>query len=277
MSGKPRPNDRSKSILRLLTTHQALSFSALKHLMKPEPTGKQLQEALSVLKKRKVVERMHFGYFASASYYRIAEPFASTLGIRQIHWSNLIHNDACALTTELLRAQFPDAQFIPESRVSKCEQLRSVLGFCDGMKDVLPDVLMVLPSPEPSKRPTHIALEIERTVKSSKRIKHKLKHYGARTRLDGMAYLAPDAGVLSVINTHYRTLVSNQASRISHYKYHFMLTALYPTTRNLEIRETRNSNEEPVSIERWIQKLRTTEMSERSDSAFFGTGGRVPE
>lgn len=277
MSEKPKPHDRSKAILRLLTAHQALSFSALKHLMKPEPTGKQLQEALSILKRKKVVERMHFGYFASASYYRIAEPYNSNLGVGQIHWSNLIHNDACALTTESLRVKFPDAQFISESRVAKCEQLRSVLGFSEGMRDALPDVLMILPSRKPSRRSTHIALEIERTVKSGKRIKHKLKHYGARTRLDGVAYLAPDPGVLSVISSHYQMLVANQANRISHYKHHFLLTALHPTTRELEIREVKNSIAEAVSIEHWIQRLRSTEMFERRDSTFFGTGGRVPE
>lgn len=269
-------NVRGNEVIRLLAVHEALSFGAIRRLIEPPMTEKRLHCAIRALVEKRIVARRPFAlYGGTAMFYEIAEPFRGDLNIGKVHATMLMHNDIGGLTIEALRREFPSAQFVTERYIPKNAHLRNVMRYHGGARDALPDILMVLPGRD-GRRDTYIALEIERFSKCTKRLLHKLGRYGARTVIDGVAYLAPDNNILKAVTDRYQIMIANKATRIRHYKDHFLVTCQHPTKKTLEFKDPRNAAGEPVSLIDWIHKLSSTQMSERSDRAWLGPGGVPP-
>lgn len=277
MISPKRPNVRGAELMRLLVKHEALSFGALRALMAPPISEKRLRDVLSRLVKRRLVRRRLFNLFGgSAVFFEIAEPFRSDLGIASVHSSLLIHNESCSLAVEFLGREFPSARFIREHAIPRDEVLRTVMKFKRGAYDTLPDVLMILPS-ETGPEPIYIAVEIERSVKSVKRLVKKFSKYALRTKLDGVIYLSEDEGVLTTLSGRYQSDIAPAGLRVRHYKDHFFLTASCPTKQVFDLGNLRNSVNTPVSIKRWMHLLKTTPMLKRREIAFLDSGGVRPD
>lgn len=269
-------NVRGDEVLRLLATHEALSFGALRSLTEPPITEKKLRLALSRLSKKQIITRRRFDQFGgTAMFYEIAEPFRSDLNLGKVHSSMLMHNDVCALTVETLRRVFRHTSFVTEFKIPKDPSLVHVMKYQKGVRDSLPDILMVIPD-KTAQRSTFIAFEIERFTKSTKRLMRKLRRYGAGTLLDGVVYLAPERNILRVVADRYKLVVAEKAARIRHYKEHFLVTAGHPTKQMLGFKDPQNALGEAISLIDWIHRLSSTSMSERSDRAFLAGGGARP-
>lgn len=263
--------------MRLLVRHEALSFGALRALMVPVISEKRLRDVLSRLIKRHLVRRRLFSLFGgSAVFFEIAEPFRSGLNIAPVHSSLLIHNDSCSLAVELLGREFPAASFVREHAIPRDEVLRTVMKFKKDTRDMLPDILMILPS-KTGQEPIYIAVEIERSVKSVKRLVKKFSKYALRTKLDGVIYLSEDDGVLTTLSDRYQTDIAPTGQRVRHYKDHFFLTARCPTKHVFDLGNLRNSVNTPVSLRQWIHLLTTTPMLKRREIAFLNSGGVRPD
>ncbi len=277
MISPKRPNVRGAELMRLLGRHEALSFGALQVLMVPAISEKRLRDVLSRLIKRRLVRRRLFNLLGgSAVFFEIAEPFRSSLGIAPVHSSLLIHNESCSLAVELLSRKFPAARFVRERAIPRNEVLRTVMKFKKGTYDTLPDVLMILPS-ETGPEPIYIAVEIERSIKSVKRLVKKFSKYAIRTKLDGVIYLSEDDGVLTSLAGRYQADIVPTGLRVKHYKDHFFLTASCPTKQVFELGNLRNSVNASVSLSRWMHLLRTTPMLKRREIAFLDSGGVRPD
>ncbi len=148
--------------------------------------------------------------------------------------------------------------------------------FKKGTYDTLPDVLMILPS-ETGPEPTYIAVEVERSVKSVKRLAKKFSKYALRTKLDGVIYLSEDDNVLRTLSDRYQTDIAPTGLRVRHYKDHFLLTASCPTKQVFDLGNLRNSLNAPVSLNRWMHLLTTTPMLKRREIAFLESGGVRPD
>lgn len=263
--------------MRLLVRHEALSFGGLRTLMVPTITEKRLRDVLARLIKRRLVRRRLFNLFGgSAVFFEIAEPIRSDLHVASVHSSLLIHNESCSLAVERLGREFPTARFVREHAIPRDEVLRTVMKFKKGTYDTLPDVLMILPS-ETGPEPIYIAVEIERSVKSVKRLVKKFSKFALRTKLDGVIYLSEDEGVLTTLSDRYQTDIAPSGLRVKHYRDHFFLTASCPTKQVFELGNLRNSVNAPVSLKHWMQLLATTPMLKRRENAFLDSGGVRPD
>ncbi len=267
------PNIRGEQVIRLLTIHGALSFGALRQILTPPITEKRLRDVLARLVKSGMIRRRLIHQDGgSASYYDIAEPHRSDLGLPTVHSFLLTHNDLCVLAVELLRKSFPEANYVREHDIPRTKEYRNVMKYENGTRDALPDMLMVI-RPHANEGATYIAIEIERSTKSTKRLLKKFSKYGARTLLDGIIYLSEDLRVLSALTSRYQAGGAGRALRVRHYKDHFFLVAGCPTKRLFEVSNPRNSLDRPVSLISWIHTLATTPMAKRRDAAFPDSGG----
>lgn len=273
MTAATRPNIRGEQVIRLLTIHGALSFGALRRILNPPITEKRLRDVLARLVKSGLIRRrLIHQNGGSASYYDIAEPQRSDLCLPTVHSFLLTHNDLCALAVELLRKSFPEASYVREHDIPRTKEHRNVMKYENGTRDALPDVLMVVP-PHASGGATYIAVEIERSTKSTKRLLKKFSKYGTRTLLDGVLYLSEDVRVLSALASRYQLSAAHRSLRVRHYKDHFFMVAGCPTKQLLEFSNPRTSLNRPVSLHSWIHTLVSTPMSKRRDAAFPDSGG----
>lgn len=275
MESTQRPNVRGKEVLRLLTTHEALSFGALQALMRPAISARRLRDVLGRLSKSRLIRQRLFKLNdGSASFYEIAEPFRSEIGISPIHSSLLTHNDSCSFTASLLMEEFPEARLFREHCIPRNDELREAMQYERKTPDSLPDILIALPTTHRTRK-AMIAVEIERSKKSTARMLKKIRKYAFRTRLDGVFYVSEDQAVLEAINARYRQSTHAESNRIGHYRDHFLITGKCPTRQNLAFMDVSNSAGKPVSLIDWIRTLITVEKDDRRDATFFEVGPRL--
>jgi hypothetical protein len=259
---------RAEEILKLLVTHEALSFPALRALMPNPVSDSRLRKLLDGLVRegsvRKRLFKLSTGHFA---FFEPGEHPGQNSGPGSIHSSRLIHNDLCAFAAETLRRQYPTSVCVREHEIPRHEKLREVMRYLPGSRDSLPDLLLLVPTDHPS-GPVFVAVEIERSAKSSKRIQQKLYKYAARTRLDGVIYLSEEPRVLATMRLRYSKDIASRARRVSHYRTHFLITAHCPTKHLLDFANARNSMDAPVSLADWMRLLSTKSMSDRRDLVF---------
>jgi hypothetical protein len=268
MGSNQRPNIRGHEVVRLLATHDALSFFALQALLRPAISARRLREVLGRLTKSRMVRRRLFRMTeGSAAYYEIAEPARSELGIQPVHSSLLSHNDSCSFVASLLSEEFPGARLFREHSIPRDEELRVAMQYETKTHDSLPDILIELPTPHKSRK-VLIAVEIERSNKSTTRTLKKLTKYAYRTRLDGVFYVSEDQAVLDAINARYRQSTHAESIRIGHYRDNFLITGRCPTRHRLAFTDVSNSAGKPVSLTEWIRTLTSTEKDDRRDFAF---------
>jgi hypothetical protein len=276
MSESPIPCSRSDAVVRLLGAHEALSFGALRTLIVPAISEKRLRTVLTRLIAGRVVKRRLFNLCGGrASYFEVADPLRSDRGIGTVHNSLLMHNDLCAFAAETLQRMFPGAVCVREHAIPTCAQLRSVMRYKPKSRDSLPDILLVLPA-QPGGCAAFVAVEIERSVKSSKRLLKKFHKYASRTSLDGVLYLSEDEGVLTALRQRYQSEVAGQARRVGHYKNHFLLTAACPTKQRLEIAQARTSSNSAMSLTEWMRVLTSVKLPDRRDEHFYCRGDDRP-
>jgi hypothetical protein len=263
-------------VIRLLGKHEALSFGALQALLSPPITEKRLRNLLSVLVKEGSVRRRLFHLCdGKASFFELTDPLRSDRGIGAVHNSLLMHNDLCAFAVETLERAFPAAICAREYEIPRSATLRKVMKYQVGTRDSLPDILLVLPG-QAEGAPVFIAVEVERSIKSSKRLLKKFGKYASRTGLDGVLYLSEEERVLATLRRRYLDDVAGRARRIGHYKEHFLVTAGCPTKQVLEFKNPRNSADAPVSLHGWMQGLASVPLLQRRDQSSAHWGGACP-
>lgn len=267
-----KPNVRSSAVLRLLTIHEALSLETLRALLNPEISTRRLRDVLGRLEKAHLVRRRRFNLDKGwTTFFEIAEPHRSNLGITPVHSALLTHNDSCALVASLLASEFPEARLIREFAIPRDEELASAMLYERKTPDSLPDILISLPTGQKN-RNALIAVEIERSKKSAKRMRKKLRKYAFRTRLDGVVYVSEDPAVLTATAHHYQESTSSKSRRIGHYRDHFLITARCPTRQCLTFTDVSNSAGIPVSLTDWIRTLASISKDDRRDITFFESG-----
>lgn len=276
MSAGQMTHTRADDVIRLIGAHETLSFGAIRRLLIPEISEKRLRKVLTGLLTEGVLRRRLFHLCGgTASFYEVADPLRSDREIGSVHNSLLMHNDLCAFAAELLQRANPEAICVREYAIPRSKILRSVMKYEDGSRDSLPDILLALPG-QAGGAPSYIAVEIERSIKSNKRLLKKFGKYASRTRLDGVLYLSEDERVLAALRQRYQGEVAGRARRIGHYKDHFLVTAACPTKQVFEFKNPRNSNGAPVSIAGWMRGLSIVPLLERRDGSAAQWGGACP-
>lgn len=284
------PHGRGPQILKVLAEHGPLSTRGLLEILAPQTNATRLREVLQRLQRKKFVLKMfdkHFG--GTGVFYKITQSdeywpeIAKIVDCNpkllfqpQFRKAELIHSERCAVWVEKLKQLLPDAQMIRDYMISSSESAKACLQSYGDDKELLPDILAILPS-HAGNKPVNIAFEIERTIKSGRRITHKLKKYCNESKLDGVIYICEDTAIAKRVRTIYRNHILKDALTINNYGDNFILFQDSVDASDLAHAKTYNSALMPVNLYSWFQQLLRYVPDKRYDSTFavqLSTTGR---
>jgi len=228
-------DSRTIQTLRLLNEHGALSSQTIRQLVLPECTKQYAKWMLGKLKRNGLVRTRNDRIFGrSGIFYELRSEdvsratVANLIGesLSNVRLNNgvnreLLHADEQALWIQVLRRQYPLAQVYPELSFFRIEAIQNLLPSLSRSDAIEPDIVM-LPKGAYSAAPFSIAIEIERTLKSKKRIKEKLLKYAQGSKFDGVLYICSNSGIEESIRKIFLNSHARQAVRIQNYSDHFL-------------------------------------------------------
>jgi len=281
MSEAIRPFDRQKLFLNLLRVHGPLSVRTLRKLIVPTMSIRSIQLVLKRLQERKLVGRRtdelpeNVGAFYQLKLTTEAIPeIAKILGVSVsdvkstgVRNRELFHSQDCAIWSDYLEALFPDARIYREHHFSDYESIRRALISSAADVELRPDIILQADKAE-GNGAINIAIEIERTRKTHRKLLNKLKKFATSTLLDGVVYISDKDGIKDTLRRLYKGNIVSGAGRIRQYGDHFILFSpgfLKHTDRDPYLVNTELQN---VSFKKWVQILSSTERQLRRDFKF---------
>lgn len=269
---------RNKDVLTVLRSHGSLSFSAIEKILFPPMKKKSLRKTIHLLKKRKAIaSRTSNG---GKVFYQISQNLTGRTAAAKIlkcepsqlfqpvlsdrEW---IHTELTEYWIALLQRQFPEAAVIRERDFYDNEVAQRVMLIKKDEFELKPDFLLLFRKSDTLER-VSIAVEIERSRKSGRRLAAKVKKYADKTFLDGLIYACDSDRISETIRLIYRNKILDRAHRIKHYADNFILLSDAINTHIEPLSQLYNSNEKPVSIVDWVNYLRVTKRNFRRDSEF---------
>ena len=238
---------RQNEVLGLLAHHGVMNSYTLSQLIKPALSTSRLRNVLATLKKNKLIvsgtlkiDGSPANYWMLASGDKVAERVmditglaASDLRLKSSHWSQYPHENLCTLFQAAVERQMPSVKVLRESANSFSELPDHLI--VDQIRDngYLPDICLGVPTSEPSDTNTEatykwVAVEIDRTNRSKKRIAARTNIYSRHTSFDGLLYLMPDERAVRVLGEIYNTEGASESLRISGSKTSFLATGKAP-------------------------------------------------
>lgn len=113
-----------------------------------------------------------------------------------------------------------------------------------------------------------VAVEVERHVKSDKRLRAKLAKYASRSLLDGLIYICERDAILERLRQVYFSPSMGRLQRIQHYHENFFLFAYSNAYRFDGDIRMRNAGLHDVWLQMWITHLASTIREDRRDKTF---------
>lgn len=279
MTYKVRPYERQPQVLRILLEHGPLSARGLAACLDPPVGERALRYILQRLYRHEILARRH-DKVTGRVFHQIAQnPRAriwageilgkapDLLKQPQFRHAELLHSENCAAWCELLRHLFPTAFVRRDYQLPTDREAQAVLLSRGEEQELMPDILLTVPIGEGRSR-IAIALEIERTAKSRKRLTRKLRKYADQTRLDGLIYVCSTASLRDKLVQVYKEKIAEKSLRISHYATNFFLFADGAMSRSRSELLMFNSAMEDVSLQDWMHTLAATKAGNRRDSIF---------
>ncbi|MBX9767611.1 MAG: hypothetical protein K2X47_10105 [Bdellovibrionales bacterium] len=227
MIGRLKQQPRGMQILKILGEHGSLSVRGLSEIVKPAMARRKLQECLQRLtQKRYVTKRNDTLFGGTAVFYQLTSDKLLLAQIALITdmdlekfpppkiWSaELLHSESCAVLCEKLKPEFPSWKVIREFHFHHYPRIKNILLESDPDTRESPDMLMSLKIA--SGRPSiNVAVEVERTQKSERRIREKLHKYASESRLDGVIYFCEDDSIGNRLRLIYKSKISERNLRI---------------------------------------------------------------
>lgn len=270
---------RNKDILSVLKTHGSLSFSAIEKILYPSMKKKSLRKTIHLLRKRKAISSRTTN--GGKVFYQISQSQSGRNEAAKILKCNpgqlfqpvlndreWIHTELTEYWISLLQRQFPEAVVIRERDFYNNEIAQRVMLIKKDEFELKPDFLLLFRKTDACER-VSIAIEIERSRKSGRRLAAKVKKYADKTFLDGLIYACDSDRISETIRLVYRNKILDRAHRIKHYADNFILLSDAINTHIEPLSQLYNSKEEPASIVDWVKYLRTTKRNFRRDSEFI--------
>lgn len=279
MTFKRPANFRAIEILRILKANGPVSFKTLLKLVDPPMKEKKLRMALYRLQdKEHIIKRDERIYVGRGYFYQISqdrsdiEKTAKLIScpvnvLQQPHFSyrDLIHNDDCALWMNHIFNEFPDAQIIRDFEFNKSNLARQIMSINEDEIDLQPDLLVILRGHDMSSRLIAIAVEIEKSRKSDKRLIRKLYKYANRSHIDGVIYVCENKRIKEILQHVFVTDVLRRARRIEHYPQNFFLFSENVDNHKSDRLQLWNSEQKLISFKEWINYLQSNSFNSRRD------------
>jgi DNA-binding Lrp family transcriptional regulator len=281
MADQIQAGPRQIQILRALQDNGPLSLATLEKLLTPQISRRRLQDATKRMADQGLIVRRFDSLPSNVGHYyqlsgrqanreRIAQILncdEGTLSIHPFRTQELQHTQCCAIWANRLQHLFPGAQILRDFDFKRHAIAGQYLLSSGEDFELRPDLLIVLPHAD-SKSQVVVAIEIERTRKSNKRLLQKLRSLCTRTRLDGVLYLCDKNTIETALRTIYCSNVVQKAHRIRHYGNNFLLLSDGTQTHSDPEPRVYNVSQNSVSLTSWMNLLLTTQPRERRDSAF---------
>lgn len=249
----------------LLAEHGPMSTFGLLAVIHPTIQRKQLNKALKRLIDKKIVQKRFDKMFGDRGvFYELSEDYRHGHPGGRVEF---LHNQASSLVIERYKRLFPDMEFVRDYRYEGHAGVRKTLLSDVKDRESIPDFMMITTSKTDS-QPITIGVEIERFHKSRTRIVQKLNKLARGTKLDGLIYLCPGGSLSHRIELIFESRILQRADRISDYGQHFLLLSEDLDPPTYEIKAVRNTSDQLVSLEKWVQVLRETKLHSRRDSDF---------
>lgn len=277
---------RSKDILSLFKKHGPLSFSALHKILEPPMKKSSLRKSLQLLKKKGAVStRMSNGgkvFYEISQKVKGREVAAKILDCQPnelfqaiCHDRDWVHTELTEYWIALFQNQFPEAIAIRESDFYTNDVAQKIMLIKKDEFELRPDFLLLFPKTAESER-VSVAVEIERSRKSTRRLAAKVKKYADQTFVDGLIYVCDSNRISETIRLIYRNKILDRAHRIKHYADHFLLFSSAINTYVHPMEHIFDSAERRISVDKWMEYLRSTKRNSRRDSEFRNVDSGSP-
>ena len=279
---------RGQQVLKLLFKHGPLSSRDLQRIIGSEISIKKVRRALKRLQNKSLVTTRNDKIFGRAGvYYQLSQnpchskAIAALLNvpresIKQPYFrhAELIHSAECAIWSERFEKLLPHARVIRENAFYKNKDVQRTLLSSHDDFESLPDILILYPTSRGQM--LSVAIEIELSEKSKRRLAAKLQRLAKGTLLDGVIYICGIHIISERLQHIYKARVFDNALRIKHYGDNFFLFSDGENSLNSDDMKLFNSALQPVSLKSWIHKLSNTEMDKRRNEMFAQGGYEVP-
>jgi hypothetical protein len=281
MDGSVRPYGRRESILKLLMEHGPLSSRGLHALLLPQIGRKKLLVVLQRLGKHKYINKKLDKRFGGAGVYYEINRNPKVLkclrlkGLLQenplrpptVSSPNMMHSERCAIWTEYFKLNFPEAEVVRDLHLDGNKVANRKLLSKRNDYELRPDVMVLLPGAEASGTRA-VAIELERTMKSAKRVALKLRKYSNESLLDGVIYVCEEDVKPDCIEQIYRTRVLANVLRVKQYGERFLLFSDPIDSPSVNEPKARTTRGQAISIHNWIRTLQNTRREGRRNSTF---------
>ncbi len=275
---------RGPDVLRALKDHGQLSIPTLEKMLEPRMREKKLRRALDRLRAKQLVEcrrsdRTYY-FISQAPHARLEcsrliggqpDEFLQPL-LKRSDWH---HQELCEYWRFILKRVFPESIVVRDHEILSHDLASRIMMADREGYDLFPDLLLILPR-EDQGQIVSIAVEVERTRKSNKRLMRKLKTYSTQTFIDGLVYICDSGRLADAIRLLYEKGLQAGYHRGRHYSEFYFLfsdaidTAINPLDRIFSAHGRR------VKLDEWIRPLLDTKWTLRRNEMFAGGGDRTP-
>lgn len=279
MDDRILPGARRVQILQVLHEHGPLPLRTLGRLIQPTMSERRLQDAVKRLyKKGWVIRKYSSAPNNSGHYYQNSQRkdsrrlIAKLLNLNsdlliQPHFrgQELQHSEVCAVWSDWFRRKFHSAVVIRDFQFDQNPLVQKLLMTEQQTWELKPDFVVLLPASD-GKVAVSVAVEIERTRKTKKRLVRKLGKLASGTLFDGVIYLCDKDALSDNLEHVYSSKVRASAMRIKHYGANYFLfgrTCSSVKTNDLELT---NADGQGIKLKDWISFLSSQPLRMRRDA-----------
>lgn len=277
-------NFRAKEILGILSENGPLPFSTIAQFVNPPMKQRKLHYALSrLLKKDMIIKRNENVFGGSGTFYQISQArddrakaakllgcSAQALEQPEFRYRELVHNKTCAVWMNTIKQLFPNAEYVRDFQFNKSELAQKIMSHNLVDMDLKPDLLIILPAND-QKKTVSVAVEIEKSRKSDKRLIRKLYKYANSSHIDGVIYICEHKRIREALQHIFKNKILQKARRIEHYPRNFFLFSDNVDKFENEI-QLYNSEQKLISFVDWTHYLQNTSFNQRRDKMIYLMG-----
>lgn len=241
---------------------------------------KKLRRALDRLREKRLIEcrRSDRTYYFISQAPRARSECSQLIGgmpddflqplLKRSDWH---HQELCEYWKFKLQQVFPTSIIVRDREIfSHNLGSRIMMADREGY-DLFPDLLLVMPN-ECDERTVSVAVEIERTRKSNKRLIRKLKVYSTQTHVDGLLYICDSGRLADTIRQLYDQRTQAGYHRGRHYSEFYFLFSDAIETADEPLSRIFSARGQRVVLDQWMRTLLDTKWTLRRNEMFAGGG-----
>lgn len=277
---------RQNEILKLIGRYGVLDSYTLLELLQPRPKLKSLQVTLKRLEKSgllgsgtpKLRGRSTKYWIFNKSDSALERILARTgldpsvLRNKSTHWSQYPHEALCSLVQAAVERQMPSLWVLREATGNFKDLPEHLLSERVRKNGYMPDLCIGIPlekanaSYSGAKAYRWIAVEVDRSFRSHKRIAARANIYSRHTAFAGLLYFMPHEGNRETLTHIYANRGAKKSLRISGGSETFLATAVMPEklfdVNNLSV----HCGETTLSLCTWLALFALSEVRQRDSN-----------